>query len=349
MISLKYLNKFFSDKKDDTRGIHREDRLFFYLLKFLAWALVFIFLYMLVSIFRMSWPAFSHFGASFFINSQWNSWTNEFGALALIYGTALSSILALILAVPVSIGLALFLSELAPVRIAKIFSFFIEVLAAIPSIVYGLWGVWELAPFLRAWVQPFFSKYFGFLPFFYGPYYGVGMMCGGVILAIMIIPTITSVSQEVFRNIPLSHKEALLGIGATRWEMIRILVLRAGRVGIIGAIMMGLGRAFGETMAITMVIGNSPSISASLFAPAQTMASVLANQYAEAEGDLHLSSLTAIGFTLFCISLLIHFGLLFLTRKKEEESGTKEDNRGFNQKALNVLSTSFSRPNGAKK
>ena len=338
MIILKYIKSICFGWQADAGDMHKEDRLFFYLLKYLAWLLIFVFLYMLASIFQMSWQAFSHFGLAFFIQPQWNSWAGEFGALALIYGTTLSSVLALILAVPVSVGLALFLSELAPLRVARVFSFFVEMLAAIPSIVYGLWGVWVLAPFLRGRVQPFFAEYFGFLPFFQGPYYGVGMMCGGVILAIMIIPTITSVSQEVFRNIPWSQREALLGIGATRWEMIRVVVLKGGRKGVIGAIMMGLGRAFGETMAVTMVIGNAPSISASLFAPAQTMSSILANQYAEAEGDLHLSSLTAVGFTLFCISLLIHFGLVFFIKRKENQ---EQDDLVFNQKALNVFSTSF--------
>ena len=302
----------FLKRKESKKDIHIQDRLFYFFLKGLSWSLIFLFFYMLFIIFQMSWPAFANFGMKFFINADWNSWTKSFGALSLIYGTAVSSILALILAVPISVGVALFLSELAPRWLATPLSFIVEMLAAVPSIVYGLWGLFVLAPFLRDYVQSFLSKYFSFLPLFQGTYYGVGMMCGGVILAIMIIPTISSVCREVFRTIPESNREAVLGLGTTRWEMLKIAVLKASSTGIIGASIMGLGRALGETMAVTMVIGNATAIKASLFEPAQTMASILANQYAEADNDLHLASLTAVGFSLFCLSLVINILALIL-------------------------------------
>jgi len=267
----------------------------------------------------MSWPAFSHFGGNFFINPEWNSWTEEFGVLSLIYGTIVSSIVALLLAVPVGIATALCLTKFTPTWLNRPLNFIVEMLAAVPSIVYGLWGLFILAPFLREYIQPFLSQYFSFLLFFQGPYYGVGMMCGGIILAIMITPTISSVCREVFRSIPKSHCEAILSLGATRWEMIKIAFLRGGMAGIVGAIIMGLGRALGETMAVTMVIGNVPSIKLSLFEPAQTITSILANQYAEADNDLHLASLTAAGFTLFCVSLLINIAALWLVSRTEKK------------------------------
>ena len=311
----KFIFPFPHSKKD----IHFPDRLFYLFLKLLSWSLIFLFFYMLLVIFYKSWPAFSHFGAQFFINAEWNSWTKNFGALSLIYGTAVTSFLALLLAVPVSVATALFLNELAPNWLSKPLSFIVEMLAAVPSIVYGLWGLFVLAPVLRETLQAFLSEHLSFLPIFKGPYYGVGMMCGGVILAIMIIPTITSVCREVFRTIPHANREGALGLGTTRWEMLRISVLKASSSGIVGAVIMGLGRALGETMAVTMVIGNSTVIRASLFEPAQTMASILANQYAEADNELHLASLTAVGFSLFCFSLIIHILALLLIWRMEKK------------------------------
>jgi len=329
MNKLKFFYCFFNAFRaiDRKRDIHLGDQFFYWLLKSLSWCLICIFLYMLVVIFQMSLPAFSKFGLSFFVNQEWNNWTENFGALSLIYGTLVSSFLALLLAVPISVGVALYLNEMAPDWLSRPLSFVVEMLAAIPSIVYGLWGLFVLAPFLRDPIQSFLSTYFGFLPFFQGTQYGVGMMCGGVILAIMIIPTISSICREVFRTIPVSHREAVLGLGATQWEMLKIAVLNGGATGIIGAIVMGLGRALGETMAVTMVIGNTPSIKISLFEPAQTMASILANQYAEADSDLHLASLTAVGFTLFCISLLINLLAMFLVWKMERKFMFKEEQK----------------------
>ena len=270
-------------------------------------------------IFLKAWPAFKEFGFSFFVNPAWNSWKQEFGVLALIYGTLLSSFLALLIAVPISVAFALFLNEMAPRWLSISLGFIVEMLAAIPSIVYGLWGVFILAPFLRQHVQPFLSHHLGSLPFFSGSYYGIGMMCAGLVLAIMIIPTISSLCKEVFRAVPHSNKEAVLSLGATRWEMFKAAILKGGISGVIGAVVLGFGRAFGETMAVTMVIGNKVGLSLSLFAPSQTMASVLATQYAEADTRLHLSSLTAVGFTLFIVSLLFNSLALFLIWKMKKK------------------------------
>lgn len=279
---------------------------FGYFVRALGVLFILLFCFMAVLIFIKSWPAFYRFGLSFFINPTWNSWKQEFGALSLIYGTLVSSILALCLAIPVSLGLALFLNEIAPKWLSRILSFVVEMLAAIPSIVYGLWGVFILAPFLRDPVQTFLSKHLGHWTIFSGSFYGIGMMCAAIILAIMITPTITSICKEVFRSIPRAHKESVLSLGSTRWEMFKIAILRGGFSGIVAAVILGFGRAFGETMAVTMVIGNKPVIDFSVFAPSQTMASILATQYAEADTNLHLASLTAIACTLFVVSLLFN-------------------------------------------
>jgi len=301
------------------KEIHTSDRLFFHILQILTVLVLATFATLFLLIFLESSPALKKFGVSFFFSSECDSWKENFGALSMMWGTFISSMLALLIAVPISIGVALFLNELAPVWLAKPLNFCLEMLAAIPSIVYGLWGVFILAPLIRSPVQEFLGQYFSFLPFFKGPQYGIGMLCAAVVLAIMIIPTIASICKEVFHSIPHSHKEAVLGIGATKWEMLKVAVLTGGRTGIIGACIMGLGRALGETMAVTMVIGNKPSLSLSLFEPAQTMASILANQYAEADSALHLSSLTAIALALFIISLIVNSSssiLVWNTQKK---------------------------------
>ena len=298
--------------------VHFRDRAFSFIIKFFAFLFISLFFSMAFIIFVKAWPAFETFGFSFFTTSIWDSWRQEFGVLALIYGTLLSSLLALLIAVPVSIALALFLNELAPRWLSVSLGFIVEMLAAIPSIVYGLWGLFILAPFLREHVQPFLSLHFGAFPLFSGSYYGIGMMCAGLILAIMITPTISSLCKELFRSIPHSNKEAVLSFGATRWEMFKLAILKGGQSGIIGAVVLGFGRAFGETMAVTMVIGNKVGLSPSLFAPSQTMASVLATQYAEADTKLHLASLTAVGFTLFVVSLLFNsLSILFLWKMKK--------------------------------
>ena len=253
-----------------------------------------------------SWAAMRTFGLRFLMTSHWDPVAGEFGALPFIYGTLVSSLLALLIAVPLSLGAAIFLAELAPAWVRPPVAFLIEMLAAVPSVVYGLWGIFVLVPWLRDWVQPALGRTLGFLPLFQGPPYGIGMLAAGLILSIMIVPYITSVSREVLLAVPGSQREAALGLGATRWETTRIAVLRYGRSGLIGAILLGLGRALGETMAVTMVIGNRPEVSISLFAPGYTMASVLANEFTEATSDLYVSALVEIGLLLLVVTVLVN-------------------------------------------
>jgi phosphate transport system permease protein len=253
-----------------------------------------------------SWEAMRAFGLRFLVTSHWDPVAGEFGALPFIYGTVVSSLLALLIAVPLSLGAAIFLAELAPSWVRPPVAFLIEMLAAVPSVVYGLWGIFVLVPWLRDWVQPALARTLGFLPLFQGPPYGIGMLAAGLILSIMVVPYITSVSREVLLAVPGSQREAALGLGATRWETTRIAVLSYGRSGLIGAILLGLGRALGETMAVTMVIGNRPEIAASLFAPGYTMASVLANEFTEATSDLYVSALVEIGLLLLVVTVLVN-------------------------------------------
>ena len=272
----------------------------------LALSVVALTCFLVYNMFFHAVPAIQKFGLRFLFTSTWDPVKESFGALPFIYGTIVSSLLALVIAVPVSLGIAVYLAELAPLKIRQPLSFLIELLAAIPSVVYGLWGIFVLAPFLRDFVQPVLSKYFGFLPIFQGEFYGVGMLTAGIILSIMIIPTISSISREVFLTVPFTQREAASALGATRWETIRLAVLGYARPGVFGAVILGLGRALGETMAVTMVIGNRPEISASLFAPSYTMASVIANEFTEATGNLYLSALIEIGLILFFVTLLLN-------------------------------------------
>ncbi len=247
------------------------------------------------------------FGTGFLTGSKWDPVHEIFGALPFIFGTLVSSFLALLIAVPFSLGIAVFISELAPEKLRMPLSFIIELLAAVPSVIIGLWGIFILAPFIRDYLASPLSTYFGFLPIFQGPMYGgLSMLTGGVILAIMIIPITSSVSKEVIMTVPTHQREGALALGATRWETTRIAVLPYARSGIFGAVILGFGRAIGETMAVTMVIGNSPNISPSLFAPSYTMASVIANELLEAISKLHISSLIEIGFLLLAISVIIN-------------------------------------------
>ncbi|HEX4835912.1 MAG TPA: phosphate ABC transporter permease subunit PstC [bacterium] len=249
-------------------------------------------------------PAIRHFGAAFLWTSRWDPVHNIFGALPFAYGTVASSLLALLLAVPVSLGVAIYLAEIAPAGVSTVLSFVIELLAAIPSVILGLWGIFVLAPWLRASVEVRLGAVLGWFPLFSGPTYGIGLLAGGVILAIMVVPIISSVSREVLKAVPVSQREAMYALGATRWEVIRRAVLPYGRTGIIGAIILGLGRALGETMAVTMVIGNRPQISPSLFQPAYTIAAALANEFTEATTDLYVSALIEMAVVLFIITLL---------------------------------------------
>lgn len=273
----------------------------------MALLLVSLFLLMFVCIGYMSTQAFQELGFGLITGLKWIPAQKIYGMFPVIYGTLVSSLVALLIAVPVSLCIALYLVEISYHRVGTVISFFVEMLAAIPSIVFGMWGLFVLVPFMRTVVQPFLLNTLGWMPLFQGPPFGMGLLTAGIILAMMIMPTITSVCIEVFKTVSQIQKESALGLGATRWEMIRLAVLKASVSGITGASVLGLGRAFGETMAVTMVIGNVARVSASLFEPSQTMASLLANQYAEADGDLHLSALTAVGFVLFIIALVINF------------------------------------------
>src|SRR6201993_1044733 len=266
-------------------------------------AVLVLIVYELLSGSSLSWHAF---GFKFFAGSDWDPVSEKFGALPFIYGTLVSSLLALIIAVPLSIGVAVFTTEMCPKKLRNPLSFFVELLAAIPSVIYGLWAVFVLVPLLSNYVQPFLAKTFGWTGLFSGPPYGIGMLAAGVILAIMIIPIISSIAREVLMVVPQHQREAALALGATRWEMIRIGVLRNARAGIMGGIILGLGRALGETMAVTMVIGNRPEIAKSLFAPGYTMASVLANEFSEATGNVYLSALVEIGLALFLVTIVVN-------------------------------------------
>jgi phosphate transport system permease protein len=266
-------------------------------------ALLGLIVYQLVVGSELSWHAF---GWKFFWRSDWNPVEDSYGALPFVYGTIVSSLLSLVIAVPLSLGVAVFITEMCPISLRGILSFTTELLAAIPSVVYGLWAIFVLVPILRQYVQPFLAKTLGWTGLFSGPPYGIGMLAAGVILAIMIIPIISSITREVLTVVPQHQREAVLALGATRWEMIRMGVLRNARAGIVGAVILGLGRALGETMAVTMVIGNRPEIATSLFAPGYTMASVLANEFTEATGDLYLSALIEIGLALFFVTIVVN-------------------------------------------
>jgi phosphate transport system permease protein len=255
---------------------------------------------------RVARPALRELGLfRYLVGSTWDPVAGDFGALPFVYGTLVTSLVAIALAIPVSVGLALFLSEMGPKQLRPAVGFAIESLAAIPSVVYGLWGLFVLVPLLRDPVQPFLGRTLGFIPLFRGPPIGLGFMAAGVILAVMILPTIASVTIEVLKTVPETLKEGALSLGATRWEAIRMAVLPYARPGIIGAALLGLARALGETMAVTMVIGNSPTIQASLFAPGYTLPAVIANEFAEAVTDLHTGALAGLALVLFGITILL--------------------------------------------
>jgi phosphate transport system permease protein len=266
-------------------------------------ALVGLIVYQLLTKSSLSWHAF---GFKFFFSSDWDPVNDQYGALPFVYGTIVSSILALIIAVPLAIGVAVFITEMSPPWLRGPLAFTTELLAAIPSVIYGLWAIFVLVPLLRLYVEPWLARYFGWSGLFAGQPFGIGMLAAGVILAIMVIPIISSITREVMTAVPQQQREAVLALGATRWEMIRTGVLRNARAGIMGGVILGLGRALGETMAVTMVIGNRPEIARSLLAPGYTMASVIANEFSEASGDLYLSSLVEIGLALFIVTIIVN-------------------------------------------
>lgn len=280
--------------------------MFFNGLRLLGLFVIALFLMILIFLIQSSGLAFSTFGLNFILSKEWNPPDEIFAVLAFAYGTVVSSALALLMALPISIGAAIFLTELCPNTLRRPLRFLIEMLAAIPSVVYGLWGIFVMAPFIRSSIQPFLAESFPWLGLFQGPPYGVGLFSAGLILAIMIIPTITSISTEVFDSIPNLYREGAKALGATEWETIKTAVLGPGMSGVVAAAILGLGRAVGETMAVTMVIGNRSDISASLFSPSATMASVIANEYADANGDLHISALLGVGLCLLILSLVIN-------------------------------------------
>lgn len=289
-------------------GARLGDRIYTATITLCAICIPLLLLFIALEIGIAGWPALSQFGFGFLTSSTWDPVRGIFGAAPAIYGTIVSSIIALIIATPLALGVAIFLSEFAPQWLRQPIAFLVDLLAAIPSVVYGLWGIFVLLPLLRQYLMPFLSDTLGLgaTPLFSGPAYGPSMLAAGIILAIMVLPYISSVSREVLLAVPRSQREAALALGATKWEAIRGAVIPYAKSGIVGGIILGLGRALGETMAVTMLIGNTHEISSSLFAPGYTMASLIANEFAEASGDLHLSALMAVGFTLFVITIIVN-------------------------------------------
>jgi len=263
----------------------------------------------IISLIDGSLPAFRAFGLNFLVEERWNPVTEKFGAIAPIYGTLVTSFIAMLIAVPVGLLIAVFLTELCPMWLRRPIGIAIELLAGIPSIIYGIWGLFVFAPFLQETLQPFLIATFGNIPvlstLFAGPPYGIGVLTAGLILAIMVLPFVTSISRDVFKAVPPVLKEAAYGVGCTTWEVVRYVVLPYTRVGVIGGVMLGLGRALGETMAVTFVIGNAHKVSASLLAPGTTISATIANEFTEAVGDLYTSSLIALGLILFVITFIV--------------------------------------------
>ena len=282
------------------------DRAFKWLTLLMALSIFVLIALIGLELFSGSKLALQKFGWHFLVTKDWDPVNEQFGALTFIFGTLVSSAIALIIAVPISIATAVYITELAPQWLRQPLTMFIELLAAVPSVILGLWGIFVMVPWLREHLFPWLQKTFGFLPFFKGPIYGVSMLAGGIIIAIMIVPIITSVAREILRSVPGLQREAAYALGATRWEVTRIAVLSYAKKGLFGAVILGLGRALGETMAVTMVIGNTPQIVASLFAPGYTLASVVANEFTEATGDMYLQSLIYLGLVLFLLTILIN-------------------------------------------
>lgn len=280
-----------------------------------AVGIVFLMALLVIKLLQDSMPSIREFGWGFLSSEQWDPVNDVYGAKPFIYGTIASSLLALLIAVPLSLGIAIYLSQFAPRWLRAPLGFLVELLAAIPSVVYGLWGIFVLAPFLGKTVEPFLVDRFGFIPIFQGPVYGVGLFAAGVVLAIMILPTISAISRESMLNVAGDQKEAAQALGATPWETVRMAVLPLARPGIIGAIILGLGRALGETMAVTMLIGNRPEISVSIFAPAYSIASVIANEFAEVTAGIHRAALIELALILLLVTLLLNLFARLLVQK----------------------------------
>jgi phosphate transport system permease protein len=287
-------------------GSHFGDRAFRWLTLLMALSIFILIALIGFELANGSKLALHKFGWHFLVSSDWDPVNEIFGALPFIFGTLVSSAIALVIAVPISIATAVYLTELAPLWLRQPLIMFIELLAAVPSVILGLWGIFVMVPWLRDHLFPWLQKTLGFLPFFKGPIYGVSMLAGGIIVAIMVIPIITSISREILRSVPGLQREAAYALGATRWEVTRIAVLSYAKKGLFGAVILGLGRALGETMAVTMVIGNSPQFVKSLFAPGSTLASVIANEFTEATTDIHTSALFEIGLVLLGVTVVVN-------------------------------------------
>jgi len=298
------------------------DRLFQYFSALCGLLLLLVMAGILFELIRNSQPSISRFGLKFLVSTSWNPVTGQFGALTSIYGTLVSTFIAMSISLPLSLVIALFLVELAPPILAKFVGYAIELLAAIPSIIYGMWGLFVFAPFMSQHVQPGLNKTLGFLPLFQGPPMGIGMLTAGIILSLMVLPFTSAVMRDVFQMVPAVVKESAFGLGATTWEVTRKVTLRYGLQGLLGASFLGLGRAVGETMAVTFVIGNDHRISASLFAAGNSIASTLANEFTEASDKLYLSALIELGLVLFLITLIIQ-ALAQLWLKRIEKGAGK--------------------------
>jgi len=295
------------------------DRLFQTVLLGAAWFVLLVVVALFVELIVAAWPGISSLGLRVLGNAKWDPNDGSFGVLAFVFGTLVTSAIALLVAGPIGIAVALFLSDLAPRWLRQPTGMLVELLAAVPSVVYGLWGLFVLAPVMRGYLEPALSKSLGFLPLFQGYFYGVGVLTAGMLLAIMVLPTVAAISRDVFNAVPIEQREAMLALGATRWEMLSKAVVPYARSGVIGALVLALGRALGEAMAVVMVVGNKPAISASLFAPGYTMASVLANEFTEATGQQYLAVLIEIGALLFIVSFIINAGARLMVRKVATE------------------------------
>lgn len=289
-----------------SRTSHLPDQVFRNGTRLLGWVVVAALVLIGIQLSVSGWQAFSTFGLGFITGTTWDPVRNIYGALPYVFGTLAAAAIAILIATPIGVLTSVYLAELAPRRIAIPLTFMIELLAAIPSVVFGLWGVFVLSPFLRSTVEAWFVEHLGWIPIFAGPSFGVGLFAAGVILAIMILPTIVSISREVITSIPTSHREGMFALGATRWEVVTRAVLPAARSGIVGAVILAFGRALGETMAVTMVIGNAQSIPTSLFGQAQTIASKIATTFSEASVGIQTSSLIALGLILLVITLALN-------------------------------------------
>ena len=299
------------------------DAIFFNLTRAAAYFVLLLLGGVIIALVVGAWPAMREYGFGFLVSQSWNPVTDIFGGMAPIYGTIVTSILAMLLAVPIGLGIAVFLTELCPHSLRRPIGIAIELLAGIPSIIYGIWGLFFLAPFVQAYIQPALIATIGQVPvigaLFQGPAYGIGVLTASFVLAIMVLPFITSISRDVFSTVPPVLKEAAYGVGCTTWEVMRNVVIPYTRVGVIGGVMLGLGRALGETMAVTFVIGNAHKISASLLAPGTTISAVIANEFTEAVGDLYTSSLIELGLILFVITFFVLSAARYMLMRLENQ------------------------------